>query len=251
MIREFGRYTAFIGCASSNRSQNVARTQERFGEITWFVPQNEFDDYLSRGAGHLAVGSGANAADAYNRVFREAWEHGLPVISIDDDVFGNALLADCRGGHTKITHSEGLAIILERLMESDFAYGGMSKTSNAFWVKREVDTDLFMRGSLQVIKPCGVMHDTRFRVFHDMDYWLQHLKTFGGVLRCNDVIMQFETFQRGGLGDIRLPSPDGHNHHPDDPVALADGALLREKWGDLVGFRESSLVRPYVRRRKR
>lgn len=248
MIRTFGEHRAFIGVASARRPQNVKLVEEKFGPVTWFVPEPEIDEYVSQGATRVERGSGENVSGAYNAVLMFGWSLDLPSICLNDDPVGDALLADCEGGSTRISHSQGLAVILERLMKSDYYFGGSSKTNNPFWVKKATDTMHFISGCLQVVKPCRLLHDESLRIFGDLDYWLQHIEQMGGTIRCNDVIMPFAFLQEGGLSAIRMSTDDKRYHHPEDPVALADSERLVEKWGSLITFKDGERTRPYPKR---
>lgn len=246
MIRNINGTTVYFACASAGRPHAVEAVQERFGDVTWHVPEDQWDAYRAEGAAELRPGGKTSYASAYNTVLDEASEYGLIAIRTDDDPYGQPLLADCEGGHRKITCLEAAEIVLERLLWSNFAVAGIGQNRNPYWVKQRTSTSLHMSPTLQVTRPCPIRYDTEIGVFSDVDFNLQHIESYGGILRCNDVIMTYKFHAKGGATEAReKESPDGRYHDPTDEAALASSARLVAKWGSAIRFRGGSPVRPY------
>ena len=219
MIREFNGIPAYVAVISAHRSDNVEHMTEMIGEATWHVPQEEMTDYLRAGAS--AVGNGAKNCMpcARNPALRYCFENNVMAIQFDDDL-KKCEIVDLGGNKQRVTGTEIIEQMVTRLDRSDYKLAGVAPTPNAYFTNKRSSTNLFVIGSAIAIKPCGLLFDERFKLKSDYDYTMQHITNFGGVLRCDDLLLTFEHYSNDG----------GCEAYRNDEINGAMVDLLMEKW---------------------
>lgn len=216
-VPAWGVYLAIISARRPQAVEAMARHCPQVG--TWYVGAGEALAYAMQGA-PLVVEAGALCA-ARNQALRDAWQAGLPCLQLSDD------LRTCQRMVGPDATSCTLADAVQQLHATMAQYpayklAGVAPTTNAFFYNpaRPVTTTRFVVGDAILVQPCALWFDEQLRLKEDYDYTLQHLATYGGVVRCNDVLLAFaHRTNRGGAVAYRTPR-----------LEQATIAALMQKW---------------------
>ena len=172
------------------------------GAATWFVPPEEHRAYA---AGlpkfcDYQQGYGQSMPKARNVALEWCDENipaGMTVIQLDDDLKKVARAVNKK--RQGISFYEAMCDMLDRLEMSDFRLAGVAPTDNPLSVHKNTSANLFIIGSCIAIKrPCPLYFDEQFRLKSDYDYTLQHVERYGGVVRCNDLLLSFDHYSNAG-----------------------------------------------------
>jgi hypothetical protein len=222
MLRTIGGQQVYLTVISAGRPENVQPMSKMIGAATWYVPEDQKESYRVQGAPFLKKGSDSGVVPVRNRALQEGWARGAISVQLDDDLKWAAFVSN--GKAQRIPPSRALELLVKRLAESDFKFGGAAPTNNAYFTRRQNSTNLFIRSGVIAVKPTTLLMDDKLPVKFDYDYTLQHIQTYGGVLRCDDLIFDFQ--QRTNKG--------GHVDTRSDAVEQFAIAYLQKKWGSLV-----------------
>ena len=124
----------------------------------------------------------------------------------------------------ELTFTHAVKLILQRLSLSPFKLGGIAPTFNSFFSNREVSHRHFIIGDFLVVKNSPERFDENMTLKEDYDFTLQHIKSYGGVIRNDDILCNFEHYTNsGGAVSIRTTDEEQKNI-----------LYLKNKWGDLI-----------------
>ena len=192
----------WIGVISTKRSANIENMHSILNfEPTWYVGNGEKQVYSNA---KYSVESGG-LCESRNKLLRDAFSRNLICVQLSDDLH-RLKRAENKKDKKDISFFESLKIINEALDKSQSYYGGCAPTDNAFYYneKKPVSTDKFIVGDFIMVKPCSIFFDENLKLKEDYDYTLQHLKTYGQVARCNDILASFKhRTNKGGAVDSR------------------------------------------------
>lgn len=221
MLTELRGIPVWLTVISAGRHKNVKPLTEMIGAASWYVPPRESPLYHQEGA-HTRLGSDIHVVPIRNRALTEAFAHGAICVQLDDDLKWAAFASNGKAQRTEPRRL--LEVMVERLMDSDFRFAGAAPTNNAYFTRKQNSTNLFIRSGAIALKPNPLRFDENLRVKFDYDLTIQHYLRFGGVLRCDNLIFDFE--QRTNTGG-----------HVSDHRATEDEAAieyLMKKWPGLV-----------------
>jgi hypothetical protein len=219
----------WLAVISHARPNNVARTTKRIGQATWYVGSDpeEIQAYQYTGAASV-IGSGA-LCRSRNAALEDAFSRGLVCVQVSDDM--------ARCCHLKAKNSEKLVrptmpftsavnMVWDELEHSPYYLGGGAPNDFIAWdyYNKPVVNAAFILGDFMVIKPNPLRFDETLPLKEDYDYTCQHLKAYGGVVRCNRVMVDFE--HRSKLGGVFNARDAG--------TELQAIQRLKEKWGDWI-----------------
>jgi len=203
------------------------------GEATWYVREEEIDDYLNAGAAHVV--RGGTLVQNRNAALRDSRVAGLPCIQLDDDLkrIRNAAGQD-------ISFFFAASLMLNRLRSSAYRLAGVAPTDNAYFSRREITNFGFIIASFMVELPDSMLwFDPDLKLKEDYDHTVAHLKTYGGVVRCDDILATFNHYT----------APGGCKAYRTEEIEKESCAVLLQRhrgWLRPHGKRphELSLVRP-------
>ena len=218
-----------IGIISHKRPHNVQKMQELVGqEVTWYVEHGEHEEYLAKGANRIATTRGL--VNARNMVLTNAFAENKTAVMLDDDLKKIEMGGEYNGKKIalEITVKEALQYIYQSLQTSPFYLAGTAPTPNLFYCepKKPFSYTHFIGGWLMMIRPHDqpLHFDSALRTKEDYDYTLQHIKRFGGALRCNTILATFEHYtNKGGVVEYRTPE-----------IEQQSIKRLKEKWGRII-----------------
>lgn len=222
MLRKLGGIDTFVTVISAGRPQNVGPMTAQVGAATWYVPHSQRDAYAQHGAVSFGEGSDVAVVPVRNRALRDAWDQGAICVQLDDDLKWAAFAINGRARRTE--PARAIETLVRRLSDSDFKLAGAAPTNNPYFVRKANSTNLFIRSGVIAVKPCGILMDERLKVKFDYDYTINHYRRYGGVLRCDDLIFDFQ--QRTNAG--------GHVDTRSERVEQEAIAYLLQKWGPWV-----------------
>jgi hypothetical protein len=229
MIRDdLGVYLATF---SHLRAKNVAKLQEKVGQLTWYVGEGERAAYEAAGAARVVESGGL--CESRNAALVDGWAAGRPVLEMSDDL-GSFKQVYSNDG--KINHSAPIALaeVVARMLQTGSALGamlvGVAPTANKLFFnsRKPVSDRAFIVGDFILVHQCGLLFDTQLKLKEDYDYTMQHLTSFGRVARCNSLLVTFShRTNDGGAVAFRTPAREQE--------AIA---YLRSKWGERI-FRDN------------
>lgn len=211
-------------------------------EPIWILGSNE-DEELYRKNGAVDIISGKSLLEARNFALNLAFEVGEECVQCSDDLVMNrhgefiALIADesmkrfeNKGGirnefirTRRNTLKEISEYLLSELNKTEYKLAGILPTTNALSVEFKNRTKAFILGDLFVCKPCELRFDENMTLKEDYDFTIQHIKAYGGVMRCDNVYAHFRHESKGGVANIRNEEKEQQNI-----------TYLKDKWGEDV-----------------
>ena len=217
------KYNNFwIGVISSNRAGNVDKMHKILNfEPTWYVDKGEAKTYT----GTKNINESGGLCESRNELLKEAFKKKLICVQLSDDLY-NLKKAKNKKEKIDISFFETLSIIEKSMDENCSFYGGCAPTDNAFYFNEEkpVSLDKFIVGDFILIKPCSIFFDENLKLKEDYDYTLQHLKKYGKVSRCNNILASFKhRTNKGGAVAFRTSELEQQTIKQ-----------LHEKWGDQI-----------------
>ena len=209
--------------------------------MTWYVPTEEIGDYMAAGSSAvIGFGSYPNFPAVKNKAMQDAFSMGMISVQTDDDFLWMMQVAD--DNIHQISFNEGVTIVLRRLLQSEFKLGGCFYAGDSDYydpVKTNragrCDLNQWVLGCLNIILPNSLRFDEGEANLRDLDYCMQHLQHYNGMLCCNDVLVNYhcqllDGEMEGGLGTGNgrlLPSYDQRQG-------------WRERWGGRSDFGKDS-----------
>jgi hypothetical protein len=194
---------------SAGRPENVKAMTEMVGAATWYVPPHQRGEYSQAGAVTIGEGSDQAVVPVRNRCIDDAEGQDAICVQLDDDLRWAAFASNGKAERLD-SPRRAIAALIRRLGDSDFYLGGASPTNNAYFTRKQNSTNLFIRSGVMAIKPnSGLRFDEKLKVKFDYDLTIQHYVKFGGVLRCDDLIFEFQ--QRSSKGGHAQDRVDGRD----------------------------------------
>lgn len=213
----------WLGIVSAKRPDNVNKIHERVGLGTWLVPTEEVSLYEEQGATVVDGGEFPNLVATRNLALDLAFEQGLPCVQTDDD-FVKIKRAYGKQRTEEITFNDAVDLMIGRLQRAELFYGAVAPTTNPFFVGDITSKTGFCIASFCVTLPCGLRFDAKLTLKEDYDYTLQHIATFGGVVRSNDLLAEYKHYSNSG-GAVAVRST---------PNEQRNIAYLKSKWGEAI-----------------
>lgn len=215
---------------SSGRPMNVGKMQTRGlpKNTTWAVKAHEEAEYRTCGATKvLAVEDSTSVTDQRQAVLSYAYDHSFEYVAMIDDDLQRLKVLDIPTGNK---HPCAVAVALDYLQRIcrsfHVNYAGVGPTDNAYFVKKFIHLDKYVRSAFIVIRMTDppIMYDTEFRVKEDYDYSAQQLEAFGRIGRVDSLLASFSyKTNRGGCQDYRCSE-----------VEQEAIARLHHKWGSRI-----------------
>lgn len=224
MIRSMrNELNCWVSVISAGRPKNVAHMTSLIGPATWYVPADQVPAYQAAGA--VAVSDNGGLCPARNRSLQDAFSAGVACIQLSDDL---KRLESALG--PKATTPLHFADAVVQLANTTRLYGaklgGIAPVANAFYFnpKRPVHQAAFILGDFLYVLPSKPRFDERLRLKEDYDFTLQHITTYGGVARCNDILGHFaHRTNAGGACTFR------NAEREQEAIAL-----LKAKWPGMI-----------------
>jgi hypothetical protein len=214
----------WLGIISARRPENVNKMLVTVGPGTWVVPQEEASLYEAEGAAVKAVSAPfPNLVASRNLALDLAFAEGLPCVQTDDD-FVRIKRAYGKRRTEAITFDDAVELMIGRLQRAGFYHGAVAPTTNAFFVGDITSKTGFCIASLCVTLPCSLRFDDEMTLKEDYDYTLQHIAVYGGVVRSNDLLAEYQHYSNsGGAVEVRSTPNEQRNI-----------AYLKAKWGKAI-----------------
>lgn len=208
---------------SAGRPMNVPKMETLAGGIplTWVVPLDEVGDYKSvvhRGE----VFGGGNLMDSRNLALGYAQWREKHCVQLSDDLRMLRLTTSKNNSERKpLSMRDAVKRMHNAMRSEDVKLVGVAPTDNAFFYNHEFSRNLFIVGDMIMVHAdCPLRFDTVMTLKEDYDYTLQHLQTYGKVIRCNQILASFlHRTNRGGAVTYRSPDREDENI-----------AYLKHKW---------------------
>ena len=228
----------WFGVVSSNRPESVKPMQELVEAASWYVPPSQVSFYKRAGAFRVVGTSDVmpNIVAGRNQILEEAFSRSLVAVQSDDDFVSSKYMLNVdQKGHygVPIPFKDAVFAVVSRLLDSPFCLAGVSASGNPYYTtksKKRVSCHVFIVASLMAIKPNPLRFDPLIVLKEDYDFTVQHLYRFGGVVRCEDVLLTYKHYS----------NPGGCNYHRTPELERRVIGILRSKWG--------SLIKPHPRR---
>lgn len=223
MLNENSNACVYI--ISHQRSANVKKMQDLIGAVTWVVGEGESEAYKAAGA--IRVIEGGRLTPSRNAALEDAFKLGFPCIQLSDDLKKIKQVVFYEGGKKKdkpLEFTEAVSIMLSRLSMSPFKLAGIAPTFNSYFSNRETSIRHFVIGDFLVVLPSPLRFDEAMTLKEDYDFTIQHIHKYGGVLRNDDVLCNFEHYTNaGGAVSVRTTEEEQKNIQ-----------YLKQKWGSII-----------------
>lgn len=209
---------------SHKRPDNVQKMQALVGPATWVVAESDVEAYKAAGAANVIVGG--KLTPSRNKALQEAFKLGFPCLQLSDDLkkLKQVLFKEDKKETVPLTFEQFVKTMLNRLSKSPYKLAGIAPTFNAFFSNDEVKTKHFVIGDFILVKPSPLRFDEELTLKEDYDFTLQHISTYGGVVRCDDLLAEFQHYS----------NPGGAVDHRSNETEQRNIAYLKAKWGDAI-----------------
>lgn len=228
MKRLFGRHNVWLCSVSAGRPQEVGPMQEKLGKLTWYAPEEEWNDYKKHGAEGVRPGSNQAVVPIRNRAMQDAWEQGLPCVQLDDDLKRVMTLTKGRTSNGWRSDPAGvrhaMEVFIEEVMLTPYYLGGVPPTNNVYFADGNMHSHVFCRSHIWLVKPNELLLDPNLLTKFDYDYSLSHMQRYGGVARYDGVIFDFDFGHKAG-GHVATRTKIGERNSVE---------YLQRKWGKEV-----------------
>lgn len=210
---------AYLSVISSGRPHRVKPMAQLIGPATWYVSDGEFESYLGNDCQPVESGG---LCESRNAALGDAFEVGVPCIQLSDDLKRIRFAEGGEGGFKVAVERMRCQLTQSRF----FKLAGVAPTDNDFYydAKKPVSHLGFIVGDMIMVLPTDLRFDENMYLKEDYDYTLQHVTTYGGVVRCNDLLFSF-THRTNSGGAVE--------HRTADREQEAIG-YLKDKWGSFV-----------------
>ncbi len=216
---------AHLGIFSSGRPSNVGPMTALVGGATWYVGDGEGDAYKAAGARKVVESGGL--CESRNAALKAGWDKDMASLIMSDDMtkIQQAYLnGEGKKKAKDIAFFEMVEAMHDALFETGAKLAGVAPTNNPFYwnPKKPVHACAFIVGDLNLVQPCKLFFDLKFKLKEDYDYTLAHLTDYGTVARCDDMLAGFaHRSNEGGAVAVRTPELEQEMI-----------TLLRKKWGE-------------------
>lgn len=204
----------WFGIPSAGRSANILTMERHAGATTWYVPIEQHPMYKHAGASRLRPGSSNGVSAARNSILDDAFENGFEyALMSDDDYLGKAHIMRLKLGRLHplaITLLDALPILMERLRATPFHIAGVPSEHEPAAREGRTAYRYALPGALLLIKKTDLRFDETLYCMEDSDYSFQHMKKYGGTVRCDDLRLGYhfalrDGFAQGGYQVGRTP----------------------------------------------
>lgn len=193
----------WLSIISCNRPENVKKMEDLVGPASWYVGHGEKKTYKDA---TRVVDSGL-LCESRNAALDDAFKKKVPCVELSDDLSRVRIVKTVAKDVTRLKDID-LKKAVEYMQRLGKRYGvklvGVAPTTNLFFFneKRKYSFKNFIVGDFIMVFPSDLRFDCDISLKEDYDFTLQHLKTFGKVLRCNDVFAYFSHRKNKG-GAVR------------------------------------------------
>lgn len=201
---------------SSGRPGNVPAMAELFAPLPlwWYVPADQAGDYRYTGAEQVVPVAYPDGQRPLVWQRNQALDDGFAAdqwVAMTDDDLRRCAVTDPDGTNTKapIPAAAAVELAMTALFATPYRLAGAAPTDNAYFCRREVTTDGFIRSGFTVHRPNPLRYDPELPLKEDYDLTLQHLRQYGGAVRVDALLMTYQQrSNRGGVQDYRTPEAE-------------------------------------------
>ena len=224
MIHVIGGREVFVAYISARRANNVPKAH-KFIEGTWFVAEGE--EAIDRDVGANTVIESGVLCRSRNEALELAALHEVPCLQLSDDLtkLEEPYDLDGKWKARPLAFEQAVERMLLALDQTGAKLVGVAPTSNAFYYGgKPVRTNAFIVGDMFIAAPGTPRFDEELRLKEDYDFTLAHVRKYGTVARCDNVLASFaHRSNKGGAVAYRTPEAEQE--------AIA---VLKRKWPGLV-----------------
>lgn len=170
----------------------------------WYVPTDQGEAYEANGAVVVRIdGELPMKPKQLNAALADGFAKDLIVITMDDDYVASEKLVIVEGRHKAepIRLTEMIETLASDLVLSNWFLAGIAGTTNPFWAQ-PTNTDYGMvTGQILAHKPNPLRFDESLPMLEDLDYILEHHKTYGGLSKNRALLPEFHIFGRSAKSD--------------------------------------------------
>jgi len=184
---------------SKGRPQNVSLYPM---ETVWYVNKDEEPEYKEQGAITRIV-KYDTIGELRNIVLND--NKGKWLAMMDDDL-KKIEYVESKTKTSRITLPNALDFMVKSLKATKFLrFAGISPIAKIFYYNKPESFTNFIPGNISIIHPDNELrYDENLRTKEDYDFTLQHIKKYGGALRCNKILATFQHYTNaGGFTNIR------------------------------------------------
>lgn len=207
-------YDYWLGIVSRRRSQNLHMMSDKLGPATWYVSQDEVDDYDSRRLKHplsdkisVVEQSAPGLPQARNDILEDAFSRDLPAVMSDDDLNKCRQVIHSMPNRYRVIHWDDVISLMCRRQEDYPKFKLSSFRADA----QPLGFKYIMKNHVKVIASMYLVHpsEPRFRDAYvqneDYDFYLQHCREYGGIINNYDLILNYRHWgNAGGAVDERM-----------------------------------------------
>lgn len=239
MITRLAGHDYLACCISAHRPYAVNRwLRQGLGNLTWFVPREEFESY--RDAPAKRPGSSASNAIARNQALRLGARLNMPTLLLDDDPIAAYEVIAQKA--VKIRWIELLTRLAELHREHGCMMTSANRNTNPYFVRKDLNFYPKLTTGCLIINPGSPEFDENLKMAVDLDYGMQHLAHYGAFLRVDSLIAEMEMGLKGQESVVQDQRTSEEYRRTN--------RYLKEKWGSalIASKNEGQLT---LRRRRR
>ncbi|PVH78247.1 hypothetical protein DL98DRAFT_516915 [Cadophora sp. DSE1049] len=168
---------------------------------------------------------GQDLCRSRNLALQHAFDRNLVCVQLSDDLNNMSWWArDCSNPLERqpLSIATAVQIILKQMKLANFYLGGGMPTNNTFWAQtssklgdltnKPYTTHHFILGDFMVIRPTHLRFNERLSLKEDYEYTVQHIKEYGGVVRCFQILAQWRHYtNEGGVVGYRTDDEEERN----------------------------------------
>ncbi|MEK0347050.1 MAG: hypothetical protein QQN44_01815 [Nitrosopumilus sp.] len=214
-----------IAIISHKRPENVEKMEDIIGipeNLNWYVGQNEKKTYKHAQGSVIEVG---NLCESRNKAIQIANSEDKYCLQLSDDLKECGMVT-ASGQLSTPNFTEIIKEMYNILSATPLYLAGVAPTGNLFFYNqlKPIGLKHFILGDLMLIKRNKLRFDEKLSLKEDYDYTLQHIKTYGGVVRLNYILPNFKhRVNKGGAVDRRT-----------DEREQEAIEYLKNKWGSSI-----------------
>lgn len=214
-----------LAIISHKRPENIEKMEEIVGNperIHWYVGKNDKKAYRSALGEVIEVG---DLCKSRNKAIQLANSEDKYCLQLSDDLKECGMVSSS-GQLNKPNFTEIIKEMFKILSTTPLYLAGVAPTANLFFYNplKPIGLKHFILGDMMLIKRNKLKFDEKLSLKEDYDYTLQHIKTYGGVLRLNYILPSFKhRVNKGGAVDIRT-----------DEKEQQAIQYLKNKWGSCI-----------------
>ena len=155
---------------------------------------------------------------------------------LDDDLieYRKFIVLGKKRSTKEVSFTEIVKTLKHELDKTDFKLAGTTISTNAFWYNEvPIKYRGLITGATMMIKPCELRFDTNFKMKEDVDYSLNHITVFGGLVFINNVFGKFKhNMIFNNKGDVKNENEGGVVRDINSEKIATK--LIKKKWSNLV-----------------